>query len=129
MAVLARLFVPPGIPGRLAGFFDRMADGFLHISALRAGPRGAITATTRAMTHMNAKRGRHVLLYEPRTEGHHVSWLKFITEDLLSADAQLTLAVDRRPEREAKIREHLGDLLNQVTLLDANGAERSLLHG
>jgi len=81
------------------------------------------------MTPINPSRSRHILLYEPRTEGHHVSWLKFITEDLLSAGAQLTLAVDRRPEQEAKIREHLGDLLKQVALLDVNGAERSLRHG
>ncbi len=81
------------------------------------------------MTPVNDNRGRHVLLYEPRTEGHHVSWLKFITEDLLSAGAQLTLAIDRRPEREAKIREHLGDLLDQAALLDVNAAKRSLLHG
>ncbi len=67
---------------------------------------------------------RHLLLYEPRTEGHHISWLQFITEDLLSAGLRLTLAVDRRPKGEAKLRAHLGGLLDQVTLMDALAAPR-----
>ena len=41
----------------------------------------------------------HILVYEPRVEGHHLGYLKAITEDLLGAGFRLTLAVDRRPGR------------------------------
>jgi glycosyltransferase involved in cell wall biosynthesis len=64
----------------------------------------------------------HLLIYEPRTEGHHLSWLRFITEDLLSAGLRLTLAVDRRPQSEARVREHLGELQSEVTLMSARPA-------
>ena len=66
----------------------------------------------------------HLLLYEPRTEGHHLGWLRFITEDLLSANSQLTLAVDLRPANAPKVREQLGELLPEIKLInawDANG--------
>ena len=63
-----------------------------------------------------------LLLYEPRTEGHHLTWLRFITADLLSANLRLTLAVDLRPESAAKVREQLGEFLPQVELLNAYDA-------
>jgi glycosyltransferase involved in cell wall biosynthesis len=59
------------------------------------------------------------LLYEPNVEGHHLVWLKFIVEDLLSAGWRLTLAVDTRPEPFERIRQRLGPLLEKVTLLPA----------
>lgn len=61
----------------------------------------------------------HLLLFEPRTEGHHPGWLRFITEDLLSGGMQLTLALDTRPEHESKIRDHLGPLLSEVAVISA----------
>jgi glycosyltransferase involved in cell wall biosynthesis len=64
----------------------------------------------------------HLLLYEPRTEGHHLGWLRFITGDLLSANLRLTLAVDLRPENVPKVRDQLGDLQSAVTLLNAYDA-------
>lgn len=66
--------------------------------------------------------GQHLLLYEPRAEGHHLGWLRFITEDLLSAGGQLTLAVDLRPENAPKVREQLGELLPAVKLINAYDA-------
>lgn len=63
---------------------------------------------------------RHKLLvYEPRVEGHHPGWLRFITEDLLSAGFALTLAVDLRKHSRPIIEEHLGDLVSSVRLLPA----------
>ena len=59
------------------------------------------------MTAASTSRCEHLLLYEPRTEGHHLGWLRFITEDLLSADVRLSLAVDLRPEAKGKIEDHL----------------------
>ena len=43
------------------------------------------------MTPPASKTGEHLLIYEPRIEGHHLSWLRFITEDFLSAGLRLTL--------------------------------------
>jgi glycosyltransferase involved in cell wall biosynthesis len=62
---------------------------------------------------------RTLLLYEPRTEGHHLGWLRLIAEDLLSADFRLTLAVDLRPGTEVKLRDHLGGLTEKVTWFNA----------
>lgn len=56
----------------------------------------------------------HILIYEPRLGGHHLSWLRYITEDLLSAGHRLTLAIDGREPAMAHYGEHLGDLLGQV---------------
>ena len=64
----------------------------------------------------------HLLLYEPRVEGHHLGWLRFITEDLLSANRRLTLAVDLRPENAGRVREQLGSLQSSVTLINAYNA-------
>jgi len=66
---------------------------------------------------------QHLLLYEPRTEGHHLGWLRFITEDLLSAGLQLTLAADLRPENAPKVREQLGGLLPEIKLVNAFDAK------
>jgi glycosyltransferase involved in cell wall biosynthesis len=61
----------------------------------------------------------HILVYEPRVEGHHLGYLKAITEDLLGAGFRLTLAVDRRPESFAQIESALGPLLPRVTVVSA----------
>ena len=62
---------------------------------------------------------QHLLIYEPRTEGHHLGWLRFITEDLLAAGLQLTLAVDLRPENASKVREQLAELQQEIKLINA----------
>jgi glycosyltransferase involved in cell wall biosynthesis len=70
---------------------------------------------------------RKLLVYEPRVEGHHPGWLRFITEDLLSADYELALAVDLREKSRLIIEEHLGDLIKHVELIpavDENGKPR-----
>ena len=62
----------------------------------------------------------HILLYEPRAEGHHPGWLRFITEDLLSGGFKLSIAIDGTPEKEARIREHLGKFFNEGEVLRIN---------
>ena len=64
----------------------------------------------------------HLLIYEPRTEGHHLGWLRFLSEDLLSANYQLSLAVDLRPAAQGKLEDHLSGLLSQVRLYSAYDA-------
>lgn len=69
-----------------------------------------------------------LLIYEPRVEGHHPGWLRFITEDLVSAGYELVLAVDLRDHRRSIIEEHLGDLVTRVALIpavDENGKPRN----
>jgi glycosyltransferase involved in cell wall biosynthesis len=60
-----------------------------------------------------------VLIYEPRVEGHHVGFLKLVTEVLFDANYKLSLVIDRRPKSLQRIQKELGDLLERVTLLDA----------
>src|SRR5438045_1423593 len=60
-----------------------------------------------------------VLIYEPRIEGHHLGWLRFIAEDLFNAGYKLTLAVDTRPDSLTRIRGHMGDLLDKVKVVSA----------
>jgi len=68
---------------------------------------------------MNQSTARHLLVYEPRTEGHHLGWLRFIVEDLLSADYQISLAVDLRPAARGKLEDHLAGLWPQLKLFSA----------
>jgi glycosyltransferase involved in cell wall biosynthesis len=38
-----------------------------------------------------------ILVYEPRTEGHHATWLQFLLDDILSSGAEVVAAVDATP--------------------------------
>ena len=71
------------------------------------------------MTDNASPNDRKLLVYEPRVEGHHPGWLRFITEDLLSGGFELVLAVDLRPDSRRIIDEHLGDLIHRVQLIPA----------
>lgn len=59
----------------------------------------------------------HVLIYEPRVEGHHLSYLRFLTEDLLGAGFRLSLAVDPREAPSQRIQQQMGDLLPRVEVV------------
>ena len=62
---------------------------------------------------------RHILIYEPSVEGHHVGWLRYITEDLLHAGFQLTLALDTRPAAMKRIAGQMAELLPRVKIIPA----------
>ncbi len=67
---------------------------------------------------------KHLLFYEPRTEGHHLGWMRFIADDLLSANFQLTIAADLRLGARERVEQNLAGLLGEVKLIsayDANG--------
>jgi glycosyltransferase involved in cell wall biosynthesis len=70
----------------------------------------------------------HVLVFEAQTEGHHLSWLRYITEDLLAAGARLTLALDRRLAAQERINEQLSDLLPRVDVIPAR-SQKGWIHG
>jgi glycosyltransferase involved in cell wall biosynthesis len=78
------------------------------------------------MAEVPAATARHVLVYEPRVEGHHLGYLKAISEDLLSAGYRLTLAVDTGAEAMAKIETEMTTVLAQATVLAANDGSNKL---
>src|SRR5215469_7144950 len=61
----------------------------------------------------------HLLLYEPRTEGHHLGWLRFIVDDLLGANFRLSIAADLRPGKRELVEQNLAGLRERVELLSA----------
>ena len=71
------------------------------------------------MVETSAKRAPHVFIFEPRIEGHHLSYLKVITDELLDAGYRLTLAVDKTPEAYAVIRAEMSCSLERVSVIPA----------
>ena len=71
------------------------------------------------MTDPRSYHSGHLLLYEPRTEGHHLGWLRFIAEDLLASNFRLSIAADLRPGSRERVERQLAGLLNDVNLLSA----------
>jgi glycosyltransferase involved in cell wall biosynthesis len=71
------------------------------------------------MTSPSASRKKPLLLYEPRTEGHHLGWLRFIADDLLSADFQLSIAADLRPGSRERVEQNLAGILGEINLFSA----------
>lgn len=66
---------------------------------------------------------RHILVFEPRTEGHHLNWLRYVVEDFLSAGHTLTLAIGYTDHTRRLYKAQLGDLLDKVVIIsvyDAN---------
>jgi glycosyltransferase involved in cell wall biosynthesis len=62
----------------------------------------------------------HVLVFEPRVEGHHLGYLKAIAEEFLGAGYRLTLAIDTRAGAFAAIRAEFAGMLDRVTVLPAH---------
>jgi len=70
---------------------------------------------------------RHILIFEPRADGHHLSWLRLIAAGFLSVGMRVTLALDPRPEAMERIRTELGGVMERVQVLpvfDAAGRYR-----
>jgi len=59
----------------------------------------------------------HILIFEPRIKGHHLKWLRYITEDFITAGFKLTLGVDWRPESRTLICNELSNLIEKVKIL------------
>ena len=59
----------------------------------------------------------HMLIFEPRADGHHLSWLRLIAEGFLSIGMRVTLAIDDRPEAMVRIRAELGPVMERVEVL------------
>jgi glycosyltransferase involved in cell wall biosynthesis len=62
---------------------------------------------------------KHILLFEPQTEGHHLSWLCMLAEDFLAAGYKVTLAIDlRSPKGKAVIERDAPGLIENVALIN-----------
>ena len=66
---------------------------------------------------MTASSAPHLLIFENRTEGHHLHWLRYITEDFLTLGGRITLALDYRPEMKDRIDSQLLDLTEKVSMI------------
>jgi glycosyltransferase involved in cell wall biosynthesis len=86
---------------------------------------------------MTAPSAGHLLLYEPRTEGHHLGWLRFIAEDLLAANFRLSIAADLRAGAREHVEQNLAGLSSKLKIFSAydengrrhlDGKARSVAH-
>src|SRR5664280_604508 len=71
------------------------------------------------MVEISRERSVHVFIFEPRVDGHHIGYLKVITEELVGAGYRLTLAVNTNPEPYAQIRMAMADILGRVSIISA----------
>jgi glycosyltransferase involved in cell wall biosynthesis len=70
---------------------------------------------------------RHLLIFENRTEGHHLHWLRYIAENFLTTGSRVTIALDYRPEKQERIHSHLLGLTEKTSMIsvyDPGGALR-----
>ena len=73
--------------------------------------------------------GRHILIFEPRIEGHHLTWLRYVVEDFLSAGHTLTLAIAYTDHTHGLYKAQLGDLLEKITIISVYDANHKLRGG
>lgn len=59
----------------------------------------------------------HLLLFEPRIEGHHLTWLQYLIEDFLAGGFRLTLALDWRPGTRELIQDQLSFLMDEIAIV------------
>ena len=55
-----------------------------------------------------------ILLFDPRVEGHHASWMHYIADDLLSGGYRVILACDWRPAARARLEREFGDSIQRI---------------
>ena len=57
-----------------------------------------------------------VLLFDPRIEGHHASWIHYLADDLVSGGYRVILACDWREAARARLEPELGETLNRIQI-------------
>lgn len=73
---------------------------------------------------------KHILLFEPRVEGHHLFWLQLVCESFLSLGFRITIALDNRTsDARERISEKNSELLRQVSIISLYDDEGKLLGG
>lgn len=74
--------------------------------------------------------GRHLLFFEPRTEGHHLMFLQHVVEGLLESNRQITLAIDLRTDNaKAILSEKNPSLLSETRQINAYSKSRLFREG
>ena len=69
---------------------------------------------------------QHILIFEPRIEGHHLSWLKYVTEAFNMAGFKLTLALNWNPKTKKLIEKQLSNVISKVSIIPALNHDVSL---
>lgn len=59
----------------------------------------------------------HILIFQPRLAGHHLTWLRYISQDLQDKDYRLTLAIDGRPQNLGRYDDLLAGLKAPVRII------------
>jgi hypothetical protein len=70
----------------------------------------------------------HILIFEPRVAGHHLTWLRYISQDFLAKGYRLTLAIDGRPQTASLYDRLLAELEATVQIISIYD-DRGKLHG
>ena len=73
---------------------------------------------------MNAATPCHILIFEPRIAGHHLTWLRYVAQDFLEMGYRLTLAIDGRPQTAshyAQLRAELQATVQFISIYDDHG--------
>lgn len=64
-------------------------------------------------------KSKHVLLYEPRVEGHHPNFLRIMIEDLLAANFRISVAADLCPGSRERLDQYIAQFSGKINLLSA----------
>jgi hypothetical protein len=68
---------------------------------------------------MQSLNNNSLLIFEPQTRGHHLSWLRYVTEDFLSDGFRLTISADLRPQAGELVIAQLSEFEKDITLISA----------
>lgn len=61
---------------------------------------------------------KHILIFEPRIEGHHIPSLVCLTEELIAAGIKVSVALDTKsPEAKWRIKDRSKELLNKINIV------------
>jgi glycosyltransferase involved in cell wall biosynthesis len=81
------------------------------------------------MKKMIKDSARHILVFEPRTEGHHLTWLSYVVEDFLSAGHTLTLAIGYTDYTSGLYKTQLGNLLEKAAVISVYDSDHKFRGG
>ncbi len=71
----------------------------------------------------------HILIFEPRVAGHHLTWLKYVSQDFLAKGYHLTLAIDKRPQTASRYDRLLAELQVPVQIISIYDGRGKLYGG
>lgn len=71
----------------------------------------------------------HVLVFEPARQGHHLTFLRYVLEDLLALGHTVSLAAETGPQPSPELRDALGALLPRCTWIPLRNGAARFWHG